>query len=60
MLLIFKPFPAHHQTPHAGYGMNFGVGDAVDLGFKLAAVVKGYDGPLLLWSYSLEGRLNMM
>jgi FAD-dependent monooxygenase len=36
--------------------MNLGVEDAVDIGFKLAALVKGYSGPLLLESYTLDRR----
>jgi hypothetical protein len=40
--------------------MNFGVGEAVDLGFKLAAVLKGYGGPLLLQTYGLERRPMMI
>jgi hypothetical protein len=30
----------HRQTPHAGLWMNLGVEDAVDIGFKLGALVK--------------------
>ena len=36
--------------------MNGGVEDAVNLGFKLAAAVKGYSGPHLLESYVTERR----
>src|SRR5262249_42776304 len=35
-------------------GMNSGVGDAVDLGWKLAAVLQGWGGPSLLASYDAE------
>ena len=40
--------------------MNFGVEEAVNLGFKLAAAAKGYSGPLLLQSYGLERRPVMI
>jgi FAD-dependent monooxygenase len=40
--------------------MNLGVEEAVDIGFKLAAVVKGYGGPLLLQSYSLDRRPTIL
>ena len=36
--------------------MNTGVGDAVDLGWKLAAVLQGWGGPRLLDSYEPERR----
>src|SRR3546814_11639832 len=42
--------------PTGGYGMNTGVGDAVDLGWKLAAVIHGWGGPALLRSYEEERR----
>ena len=47
---------AHQNTPTGGYGMNTGVGDAVDLGWKLAAAVEGWAGPRLLDSYDAERR----
>ncbi len=47
---------AHQYIPTGGYGMNTGIGDAVDLGWKLAATVKGYAGPGLLASYERERR----
>src|SRR5258706_704379 len=47
---------AHQNTPTGGYGMNTGVGDAVDLGWKLAAAVRGWAGPRLLDSYDAERR----
>ena len=34
--------------------MNTGIGDVVDLGWKLAAVKQGWGGPNLLASYSFE------
>ena len=36
--------------------MNSGVGDAVDLSWKLAAVLRGWGGPKLLPSYEIERR----
>jgi 2-polyprenyl-6-methoxyphenol hydroxylase-like FAD-dependent oxidoreductase len=47
---------AHLNGPEGGYGMNTGMGDAVDLGWKLAAVVQGWGGPKLLASYEAERR----
>jgi hypothetical protein len=36
--------------------MNGGVGDAIDLGWKLAATLQGWGGPKLLESYEVERR----
>nr|WP_176599468.1 FAD-dependent monooxygenase [Sphingobium sp. 15-1] len=47
---------AHQVIPTGGYGMNTGVGDAVDLGWKLAAFVNGWGGETLLNSYEAERR----
>ncbi|MDF2114482.1 FAD-dependent monooxygenase [Roseiarcaceae bacterium H3SJ34-1] len=47
---------AHLVIPTGGLGMNTGVGDAVDLGWKLAATIKGWAGPDLLKSYAIERR----
>jgi 2-polyprenyl-6-methoxyphenol hydroxylase-like FAD-dependent oxidoreductase len=47
---------AHQYIPTGGYGMNTGIGDAVDLGWKLAAAVKDYAEPGLLQSYERERR----
>jgi len=47
---------AHQNTPTGGYGMNTGMGDAVDLGWKLAATLEGWGGPALLDSYDAERR----
>ena len=47
---------AHQYIPTGGYGMNTGIGDAVDLGWKLAAAVKGFGGAGLLASYESERR----
>ena len=46
----------HLMIPTGGLGMNSGVGDAVDLGWKLAATLKGWGGPGLLASYEAERR----
>jgi 2-polyprenyl-6-methoxyphenol hydroxylase-like FAD-dependent oxidoreductase len=45
---------AHLNWPTGGFGMNTGVGDAVDIGWKLAAMLQGWGGPQLLDSYTLE------
>lgn len=47
---------AHQFIPTGGYGMNTGVGDAVDLGWKLGAVWNGWGGDRLLDSYEAERR----
>jgi len=46
----------HLHPPFGGFGMNMGIGDAVDLGWKLAAVLQGWGGPGLLASYEAERR----
>jgi 2-polyprenyl-6-methoxyphenol hydroxylase-like FAD-dependent oxidoreductase len=46
----------HLHPPAGGYGMNMGVGDSVDLGWKLAATLNGWGGPALLNSYEIERR----
>ncbi|MCL3819986.1 FAD-dependent monooxygenase [Aeromicrobium wangtongii] len=45
---------AHMVSPMGGFGMNIGIGDAADLGWKLAAVLDGWGGPALIPSYSIE------
>jgi 2-polyprenyl-6-methoxyphenol hydroxylase-like FAD-dependent oxidoreductase len=45
---------AHQMSPTGGLGMNTGIGDAVDLGWKLAAMLQGWAGARLLESYELE------
>ena len=47
---------AHQYIPTGGYGMNTGIGDAVDIGWKLAAVTKGFASPDILRTYDLERR----
>lgn len=46
----------HLHPPYGGYGMNLGIGDAVDLGWKMAAVLQGWGGQVLLDSYATERR----
>ncbi len=46
----------HQHGPSGGFGMNTGLGDAVDLGWKLAATLDGWGGPTLLDSYERERR----
>jgi hypothetical protein len=46
----------HQVIPTGGYGMNTGIGDAFDLGWKLAAVLSGFSGEKLLASYEQERR----
>ncbi|MDQ3070744.1 MAG: FAD-dependent monooxygenase [Acidobacteriota bacterium] len=45
---------AHVHSPVGGQGMNTGIGDAVNLAWKLAAVVKGESPAALLDSYEPE------
>ncbi len=54
---VFLAGDAVHQlSPTGALGMNTGIGDAVDLGWKLAAAVQGWGGPKLLPSYDAERR----
>ncbi len=46
----------HLVIPTGGLGMNSGVGDAVDLSWKLAGTLQGWGGPGLLASYGIERR----
>ncbi|MFI9503930.1 FAD-dependent monooxygenase [Nocardia sp. NPDC052566] len=45
---------AHVHSPFGGQGLNLGIGDAVNLGWKLAAVVDGSAGEELLDTYTAE------
>src|SRR5262245_8027683 len=47
---------AHAHPPNGGLGMNTGIQDAFDLGWKLAAMLEGWGGPTLLESYDHERR----
>ncbi|HUC50468.1 MAG TPA: FAD-dependent oxidoreductase [Xanthobacteraceae bacterium] len=46
----------HLHPPFGGFGMNMGIGDAVDLGWKMAARLAGWGGETLLTSYETERR----
>jgi 2-polyprenyl-6-methoxyphenol hydroxylase-like FAD-dependent oxidoreductase len=46
----------HLVIPTGGLGMNTGVGDAIDLSWKLHATLGGWGGPSLLPSYEIERR----
>jgi len=46
----------HMLSPTGAFGMNTGIQDAVDLSWKLAAVLQGWGGPHLLASYDAERR----
>ncbi len=46
----------HTHSPKAGQGMNVSMQDAFNLGWKLAAVMRGRARPELLHSYSAERR----
>src|SRR5215813_6852313 len=54
---------AHLNHPSSGLGLNTGLGDAVDLGWKLTATLAGWGGSALLESYEIErqpvGRRNI-
>jgi 2-polyprenyl-6-methoxyphenol hydroxylase-like FAD-dependent oxidoreductase len=45
---------AHLFTPTGGFGMNTGIDDSSNLAWKLAAMLQGWGGPLLLDSYEAE------
>jgi 2-polyprenyl-6-methoxyphenol hydroxylase-like FAD-dependent oxidoreductase len=45
---------AHVMSPTGGFGMNTGIGDVVDLSWKLAAMIAGWGGDGLLDSYGRE------
>src|SRR6185503_13666801 len=45
---------AHLFTPAGGLGYNTAVEDAVNLGWKLSAVLRGWGGPALLDTYETE------
>ena len=46
----------HLVVPTGGLGMNTGIGDAIDLSWKLAATLQGWGGSNLLGSYEAERR----
>lgn len=47
---------AHSHPPYGGYGVNSGLEDARNLGWKLAATLQGWGGAALLDSYDAERR----
>ena len=47
---------AHQMIPTGGYGMNTGVCDGFDISWKIAAVLRGFGGEVLLRSYEIERR----
>ena len=47
---------AHSHPPYGAYGLNNGLDDVVNLGWKLAAKLKGWGGDALLRTYSEERR----
>jgi 4-hydroxyisophthalate hydroxylase len=46
----------HQHPPYGGFGLNTGLEDAVNLGWKLAATLHGWGGQQLLDSYGQERR----
>jgi len=54
--IILAGDACHLHPPFGGYGMNMGVGDGVDLGWKIAADLQGWGGPDLVGSYEAERR----
>lgn len=61
--VLFAGDAAHLNHPSSGLGLNTGLGDAVDLGWKLNATLAGWGGAALLRSYERErqpvGRRNI-
>jgi 2-polyprenyl-6-methoxyphenol hydroxylase-like FAD-dependent oxidoreductase len=52
---VFLAGDANHiYIPAGGLGMNTGIGDTANLGWKLEAVLRGWGGPQLLGSYFSE------
>ncbi|MCZ4521746.1 FAD-dependent monooxygenase [Rhodococcus ruber] len=47
---------AHLNPPWGGFGANTGIGDAADLGWKIAAALQNWGGAKLLDSYESERR----
>ncbi|CAG9988752.1 unnamed protein product [Clonostachys byssicola] len=52
--IFFAGDSAHQNIPTGGYGMNTGLGDAFDIGWKLAAVINGHAHSGLLKTYETE------
>lgn len=47
---------AHTMSPTGGMGMNTGIQEVLDLGWKLQGTLAGWGGPALLDSYEIERR----
>jgi 2-polyprenyl-6-methoxyphenol hydroxylase-like FAD-dependent oxidoreductase len=47
---------AHSHPPYGAYGLNNGLDDVTNLGWKIAATLKGWGGAALLNSYTQERR----
>ncbi len=45
---------AHQNSPTGGLGLHTGLADAVDVGWKLVAMLQGWGGAALLDSYQIE------
>jgi 2-polyprenyl-6-methoxyphenol hydroxylase-like FAD-dependent oxidoreductase len=45
---------AHIWVPYAGYGMNAGIADAMDLSWMLAGVLQGWADPAILEAFAAE------
>ena len=54
--IFFVGDSAHTLSPSGGFGMNTGIADALDLGWKLAAVLQGWASSQLLDTYETERR----
>lgn len=54
--VFFAGDAAHLVIPTGGLGMNTGIGDAIDLSWKLAGTLEGWGGSGLLNSYEVERR----
>ncbi|NNM60234.1 MAG: NAD(P)-binding protein [Legionellales bacterium] len=51
---------AHIHSPAGGQGMNTGIGDAINLAWKLAGVIKKINDPKILDTYETERRAFAM
>ena len=54
--VFFAGDAAHLNHPASGLGLNTGLGDATNIGWKLAATIAGWGGAGLLPSYEAERR----
>jgi hypothetical protein len=54
--IYFLGDAVHQLSPTGALGMNTGIADAMDLSWKLAAVIEGWGGDSLLSSYDAERR----